>query len=139
MKINDYLSIFCSLLLSCIFGLTLTEKEAWGTELKPQWQTSATYTFVLSVRDKWNLDKTYKAKYVVKTSSDLVFVVEREGVAMDSNSAEVTFPDDFSIPETGKKAWIKYDGDECVWEIYVNNVLMENGTFTFTRSRATTK
>jgi len=111
------------------------EKEVLGAEIKPQWQTSATYKFILSVRDKWEVDKTFKAKYVVKTSSDLIFIAEREGVAMDSNSTEVTFPDDFFIPETGEKAWLKFDGEKCIWEIYVNNVLMENGTFIFTRSR----
>lgn len=131
MKINHRLFPFCHLfVVICMF---FGGKEACGYELKPEWHTSANYKIILLVKDKWNVPKFYKAKYVVKISN-LTFMAEREVTGVDSTSAKVTFPDDFSNPETNQKAWIDINGKESTWEIYVNDELMEDGTFLFKRS-----
>lgn len=109
-------------------------ESSYGNELKPDWHTSASYKLRLSVWDKYSVNQNYKVKYIVKTSQNLTFVAERDGVARDGRSAEVLFPDDFVIQETGKKAWIDSDGKECIWEIYVNNILEDSGTISFVRT-----
>ena len=134
MEISHRLPIFCCLFL--VLYMLFNGEDACGDELKPEWHTSANYKIILSVKDKWSVEKTYKAKYVVKTSPNLTFISEREGTSMDSTSAKVVFPDDFIIPETDQKAWLDFNGKESTWEIYVNGQLMENGTFVFKRSKA---
>lgn len=126
-------NICLSFVLS-IFFLFVIEKTSFGDEFKPEWLTSASYKLRLSAWDKFSVDPSYKVKYIVKTAPDLTFIAEREGIARDGRSAEVIFPDDFSIPETGEKAWVDSDGKECTWEIYINNVLKDAGTISFART-----
>lgn len=125
MNKNSYLFFALS-----IFSLFVMAETSFGDD-KPVWMTSASYELRLSARDKFSVDPTFKVKYIVKMAPDLIFIAEREGIARDSRSAAVIFPDDFSIPETGEKAWIDSDGRECTWEIYVNNVLEDTGTISF--------
>lgn len=134
MKKNIFLLFLRIVLISCIICLQFNSKAAFGEEIEPEWLTSASYKISLSVWDKFNSNETYSVKYVVKTNSDLVFVAERVGVAKDISSVKVVFPDDFNLLETSKKAWIDFN-NKCVWEIYVNDELMEDGVFVFHRSR----
>jgi len=120
----------CLSFVLSIFFLFVIEKTSFGDD-KPVWLTSASYELRLSAWDKFSVDPSYKLKFIVKTAPDLIFIAERKGIARDGRSAVVIFPDDFSIPETGKKAWIDSDGKECTWEIYVNNVLEDAGTISF--------
>ncbi len=127
------LPFFLNLLLFC---MSLTEKDAFGKELGPEWLTAVSYNLTLSVWDKFHTNKAYKVKYIVKADHDLIFVAEREGIAKDMASVEVVFPDDFFLIGTKEKAWVNGYGQVCTWEIYVDNVLMKNGTISLKRSRA---
>lgn len=136
MNRKNSLPFIFNLLLLCIFYISFPEKDAFGKELGSEWLTAVSYNLTLSVWDKLHTNETHKVKYIVKADHDLIFVAEREGIAKDMASVEVVYPDDFFLIGTKEKAWVNGYGQVCTWEIYVDNVLMKNGTISLKNSRA---
>lgn len=133
--VKYFLSYLCKVFTLSIIYLQVVCIVAFGEDLKPEWLTSASYKMTFAAWDKFNLNETYNVKYFVKTDSDLIFIAERSGVAKESSSVKVVFPDDFVLYGTSKKAWVDLNSKESVWEIYVNDKLMEDGKISFRRSR----
>jgi hypothetical protein len=95
---------------------------------------SACYKLNLEVTDKL-MNGSYLAKYVLKSEDGRVFVSERNGDD-DSNTARVTFPDDFHEEKLFQGKKINLEAGHCsigsyTWYIYANGILFDTGTIAF--------
>ena len=108
-----------------------------GQMLKPEWLVSASYKFTLGVYDKWTVNNTFRVKYIVKFSNGTTFVAWKVGLAMNAESSEVIFPDNFHVQGTELKAFSGL-GQDCTWEIYVDDELVVRWIVTSKRTQKNT-
>jgi hypothetical protein len=105
----------------------------------PKWLEIGEPQIRLGVYDQNNVKENFIAKYIVKCENGAMFSVEKAVISSHPDSSEVSFPKDFHDATKGQESRQAYGcygkhGQNLTWAIYADDILIDSGTMTFTRS-----
>jgi hypothetical protein len=120
-----------------IFGLAclLHFTASFASPINPVWLTSACFNIPMNAWDKLSLNPSYRVTYIVEDAGGRTYVATKQGTANNVEASSVSFPGDFTERRTGLPADADCNrGRDYRWTIFVNDRLIDSGSFSFKRS-----